>query len=323
MKINKFLLVLLSFLCAAQMSVAADTTIAGDTSPSINFDSQTVDYQKEADKYKEMYEKFQKLADEKAAIADKSKGSNPTENKEADKKITKPAVVQPPVEVKKEKSPWQGTNISFGGSLITGNSAAKNFNVKAVLNYDTDSWENDWWAQYIFQSDDTPNASKPIKVKRGQINAITSYNVTKLNGVYGSAIYLLDELDDFDYVLTLSGGYKLNLLKTDTMRLGWTMGPSLTRVKNTATQGTINEFGGQTQLKYQWQVTDISTFKQDLLYNYAAKKKGYLQSNTTLTAKIYKNIALSLSFQLDYRDLVKKGNNNINTITTTNIVYTL
>ncbi len=70
-------------------------------------------------------------------------------------------------------------------------------------------------------------------------------------------------------------------------------------------------------------MTDKSTFKQDFLYNYAAQKKGFLQSNTTITAKIYKNIALSLSFQLDHRDTVAKGKNPLNTITTTNIVYTL
>jgi putative salt-induced outer membrane protein YdiY len=322
MKIYQLFLVPLSCLCISQISVAANTT-SSDTSPSINFDSQTVDYQKEADKYKEMYEKFQKLADEKAGVSNKSKETKPTDNKVIDKNNEKPVVAPPPKEVKKEKSPWQGTSASLGGSFITGNSAAKNLNMKGSVNYNTDLWENDWWAQYIFQSDDTQNAKKPVKVKRAQINTMTSYNIVKRGGVYGSAIYLLDELDDFDYVLTLSSGAKINLFKTDTMRLGWTLGPSITRVKNTNTQATTNEFGGQTQLKYLWDITDKSTFKQDFLYNYAAQKKGFLQSNTTITAKIYKNIALSLSFQLDHRDTVSTGKNPLNTITTTNIVYTL
>lgn len=211
-------------------------------SVSENFDSQTVDYQKEADKYKEMYEKFQKLANEKAGVSNKSKETKPPDNKVIDKNNEKP-VVAPSKEIKKVKSPWQGTSASLGGSFITGDSAAKNLNMKGSVNYNTDSWENDWWAQYIFQSDDTPNAKKPVKVKRAQINTITSYNLAKRYGVYGSAIYLLDEFDNFDYVLTLSSGPKINLLKIDTMRLGWTLGPSITRVRNTNTQVTTNEFG--------------------------------------------------------------------------------
>ena len=136
--------------------------------------------------------------------------------------------------------------------------------------------------------------------------------------------YLNDELSTYDYILTESIGYKRRVFENDaeTMSIELSAGPSFMQSKVTGKDLQVNEPGFQATFDYVWNFSEKSNFKQNILYNYDRKNRSIYQSISALSVKLYKNFSIQLTFQLNGTTLVISGKSDINTITSTNIMYT-
>ncbi|MFT4694199.1 MAG: putative salt-induced outer membrane protein YdiY [Francisella sp.] len=320
--VNKKIIILFAGVCFLNNNFA--TTIP------INKE-QNIEYQKEADKYKELYEKYQKLANEAS--------SEKMEDKSTDKKLVKSTEksseeipLASPVEEKKDSKapevvaePWKGTDFGFGGTIATGDSATTNVNALANVSYQPmDEWKNKLFFNYVYSTNDQ-GKTRAVKINKSQVRAETSWNFTKVNAAYGRLTYLNDELSTYDFIFTESVGYKRRVYENEgkTMYVELSAGPSFLQSRVTNGQLEVNKPGFQSTFDYVWNFADKSNFKQNILYNYDQKNKSIYQGISALSVELYKNFSLQLTFQLNGTTLVTPGKNNINTITSTNIMYTL
>ncbi|API85865.1 DUF481 domain-containing protein [Francisella uliginis] len=289
--------------------------------------------------YKKLAEKYKKLAEQSepdnttTKEQDNTTASTETKTEAKPKaKSTKPeqkVLKDSKKEDKKEESPWKGTSIGLGGSIVTGNSATTNINVGININYNpTEQWQNNLLFNYLYSHDDTVSDKSGVRVNRAQLSAKTSWDFDKVNGVYGNLNFLRDELDIFSYVLMESGGYKRVLYKNDNMSLNLTAGPSLTQNKLASTGQFSNGVGAQSGLQYVWNFTENSSFKEDFIVNYSYQNNNTInpnvfiyQSNSILSAKLYKNLSLQLQFQLNGTNVTQPGKQPITTITSTALAY--
>lgn len=281
---------------------------------------QSIEYQKEADKYKKLYEKYQKLAD-------KSNEAKPSKEAVATAKTTEATEAKPQDSQTWEviKDPWKGSDFGVGGTIATGDSATTNVNALIDIDYQPiERWNNKLFFNYVYSTNNS-GKSRRVKVNKFQARAETAWDFTKANGIYGRMSYLNDELSTYDFIFTESVGYKRRVYenKDKSMYLDVSAGPSFLQSRVTNGQFQANEPGFQATLDYAWKFTDKSNFKQNILYNYDQKNRSIYQSISAVSVEVYKNFKLQLSFQLNGTTLVTPGKSNINTITSTNIMYTL
>ncbi|WP_395946692.1 YdiY family protein [Caedibacter taeniospiralis] len=217
--------------------------------------------------------------------------------------------------------PWKGTSFGLGGSVVTGNSAATNYNANANLSYQPIvPWQNTLVMSYLYNRDDMPNG-KGVKTNKFQGTITSSWNFDKHNGIYGRVNYLNDHLDSYSYILSESVGYKRQLFTSAVMSLSATVGPSLTQQKVKDTGEFSNALGAQGGIDYVWNFTDFSSFKQSILANWTADNATNYQTNSTLSMEIYKNLIVQLGFQINGNSWASAGKKRMNTITSTTIAY--
>jgi len=120
-------------------------------------------------------------------------------------------------------------------------------------------------------------------------------------------------------------GYKRRVYENEnkTMYMELSAGPSFLQSRITNSQLEANESGFQATFDYVWNFTDKSNFKQNILYNYDQKNSSIYQGISALSVELYKNFSLQLTFQLNGTAVVTPGKSDINTITSTNIMYSL
>ena len=296
--------------------------------------NQDIDYQKEAEKYKKLYEKYQSLADE---VHQKKIAEKPRVKEEASDEPTKITLVEEvgdrstrPKDLAKEKpvaEPWKGTNFGLGGTIATGDNATTNVNALENVSYKPmDQWSNNLFFIYVYSKDnrETTEKDKRVKINKVQVRAETSWDFTKANGAYGRVTYLNDELSTYEYIYTESVGYKRNAYANEskTINASVSAGPSLMQSKITTSQVAANELGFQGTFDFVWNFADKSNFKQNFLYNYDQKNKSIYQSISALSFQIYKDFSVQLTYQLNGTTVVDPGNSDINILTSTNIMYT-
>ncbi len=218
--------------------------------------------------------------------------------------------------------PWKGTSFGLGGSIVTGNSAATNYNANANISYNPIiPWENTLVMSYLYNRDDM-SGGKGVKTNKFQALGTTSWNFDKNNGLYASLNYLNDQLDTYTYLLTESFGYKRQLYSRHNMSLNTTLGPSLTQSKIKESGEFANALGAQNTINYVWNFTDASSFKQNFLVNWTASDATTYQTNSTLSTELYENLILQLGFQVNGSSWASSGKKRINTVTSTTIAYT-
>lgn len=153
---------------------------------------QNIEYQKEADKYKELYEKYQKLADEANSKKVIKKADEKEDSKSAEKPIVEQKNIVPPVQDKADikptkdskepeavVEPWDGTDFGIGATVATGDSATTNVNLMSNISYKPfKEWSSKAFLNYVYSSNDRPG-ERAVKINKTQIRGETAWNFTK------------------------------------------------------------------------------------------------------------------------------------------------
>ena len=217
--------------------------------------------------------------------------------------------------------PWKGTSVSFGGGIVTGNSAAINYNSSANISYNPIiPWQNTLIMSYLYNRDDVANG-KGVKMNKFQVKIKSSWNFNKNNGVYSQINYLNNQLDTYTYILSESVGYQRKLYSSDSMSFDTTIGRSLTQQKIKEIGKSSNALGAQVGLDYLWNFTKMSSFKQSFLVNWAANNATTYQANSTLVTEMYRNLTLQLGFQINGSSWASLDKKRVNTVMSTKIAY--
>lgn len=212
-------------------------------------------------------------------------------------------------------------DIAIGGSVNTGNSNSYNLNTKLDLGYAKNKWINTG----IFQSQIGGDRNTGLNNRNYNLQAQSKYFFSPpVSYWYGLTNYTLDSFNTYRTVSLSSIGYGRRLLNQTTMTLDLEAGPSYTRRRIQGNNGAVEtEFGVLTSADYTWLISHDIKFNQTLT---ATKDdlNTYTEATTSLTSKIIKNLAISLSFNYKHNTTIppeSSDTDKTDTQTVVSVVY--
>ncbi|TPG09713.1 DUF481 domain-containing protein [Rhodanobacter glycinis] len=234
---------------------------------------------------------------------------------------------------------WSGSG-EFGFASATGNSRSQNINAKLGLNQENEQWKNSFFV-------DALRSKSQQKVVDTAGNTIEQFNTTANRYDGGASVgYKLDprsyivgaaryEHDDFGANLwqgIVSLGYGYIALKDERNELSFEIGPGYKRYRpadvDTVVGGALVPQRQQTQsemvarglINYKYKLTDNTAFEDTFLME-AGSKNTYLQNDAGLAVSMTRKLALKVGFQVRHNSDVLPGTKKMDTLTTTNLVY--
>lgn len=238
-------------------------------------------------------------------------------------------------------SGWSGSG-EFGFASATGNSRSQNLNAKLGLNQENDQWKNSFYL-------DALRSKSQQKVVDAAGNTITEFNTTANRYDSGASVGL--KLDPRSYIVgatryehddfganrwqgVVSLGYGYIALKDERNELSFEIGPGYKRYQpadmNVQINGVtvpqhraaVSEGVARGLVNYKYKITDNTSFEDTFLME-AGSKNSYLQNDAGVAVSVTRKLALKVGFQLRHNSDVLPGVRKSDTLTTTNLVYSL
>jgi len=236
---------------------------------------------------------------------------------------------------------WTGSG-EAGFASATGNSRSQNVNAKLGLQKENDHWKNSFFLDGL-------RAKSQTSVVDPAGNTIKRYDTTANRYAGGASVGLkLDprsyivgaaryEHDDFGANLwqgTVSLGYGYIALKDGRNELSFEVGPGYKRYRPadqdvlvngdvvTIRQAIEHEVVGRGLVNYKFRLSENAAFEDTLLIE-SGSKNSYLQNDAGLAVTMTRKLALKFGYQVRHNTDVLPGIKKTDTLTTTNLVYSL
>lgn len=206
-------------------------------------------------------------------------------------------------------------NVELGYVNTTGNTQTQTLNAKAKVVATYDSWKQTLTLQALNTSDkDTTTA------ERYGARLKTDYQFTKKQYAFGLLSYDNDRFSGYDYRTSFTLGYGNRVIDEKKLKLELEAGPGV-RYSKLSQDGTQEETIVHLAGKLNWQVSDSSQFEQDLSTDIGTDTT-ISQSVTSLSTQVIGNLAMKISYTLQYSTPVPQGVKKQDTETSVTLVYT-
>lgn len=233
------------------------------------------------------------------------------------------ASINPLLAATPPKSNWDGTKASAGLSINTGNSPSSNINGELDLNYAAGRWKNIAVISGQYgKSAGVVNKSQYLI--QNQVQYSLNNNPKIDNFIYTLGSFQNTEFGAFLNQTIFSIGYGRDWIKNEKYQLTTQIGPSYRR---TASQGAPhqidNALNASTSIIAVWNITPSLSLSENLAYTYGPPA-NFLNSTTSITTKLIKNLALSLSYNIQNWSKIPDNSDKkvtTDTATTANVVY--
>jgi putative salt-induced outer membrane protein len=234
---------------------------------------------------------------------------------------------------------WSGSG-EFGFASATGNTRSQNIDAKLGLKQENDQWKNAFFLDVL-------RTKAEQKVVDANGNTIEQLNTTanrydggasvglKLDTrsyIVGAARYEHDQFGANLWQATVSLGYGYIALKDERNELSFEIGPGYKRYRPADTrllvdgvlvpqqQPTQGEVVARGLVNYKFKISDNTAF-EDTFLTEAGSKNTYIQNDAGVAVSMTKKLALKVGFQVRYNSDVQPGIKQMDTLTTTNLVY--
>jgi putative salt-induced outer membrane protein len=234
---------------------------------------------------------------------------------------------------------WSGSG-EFGFASATGNSRSQNVNAKLGLNQENEQWKNSFFVDALRSKsqqtvvDSAGNTVEQFNTTANRYDggASVGLKLDPRSYIVGAARY---EHDDFGANLwqgIVSLGYGYIALKDERNELSFEIGPGYKRYRPADVdvvvddvvvhqeQPTESEMVARGLVNYKFKLTANTAFEDTLLVE-AGSKNTYLQNDAGLAVSMTKKLALKVGFQVRHNSDVQPGTEKMDTLTTTNLVY--
>lgn len=207
-------------------------------------------------------------------------------------------------------------SVGLGIVVTTGNTRTKNINFKGDVVYTPGHWRHKLHASAL-------NASTKgqTTAERYYATGSSRYNFTKNNYAFGQAVYDNNRFSGFNYLITETLGYGRNLINRPALTLDVEAGGGLRQSRIIATGQTQNEGVAQAAGNLSWNLSDTSTFSEELS-TVIGKKRSVSRSVTSLKMQLVGNLAADISYTVQYTSSVPPGFVKSYTQTSVTLVYT-
>lgn len=233
---------------------------------------------------------------------------------------------------------WTGSG-ELGYAAATGNTRSQNIDAKLGLNQENDQWKNAFFLDFLrtkAQQTVTDASGAPVEqfnttANRYDGGASVGYKLDPRSYIVGAARYEHDQFGANVWDGVLSLGYGYIALKDERNELSFEIGPGYKRYRPAnvpsptdptvlVPQPTVGEAVARGLVNYKLKVTDNTAFEDTLLME-AGSKNTYLQNDAGLAVNMTKKMALKVGFQVRHNSDVLPTVKKLDTLTTTNLVY--
>jgi putative salt-induced outer membrane protein len=234
---------------------------------------------------------------------------------------------------------WSGSG-EFGFASATGNSRSQNVNAKLGLNQENEQWKNSFFIDALRSKsqqtvvDSAGNTVEQFNTTANRYDggASVGLKLDPRSYIVGAARY---EHDDFGANLwqgIVSLGYGYIALKDERNELSFEIGPGYKRYRpadvDVVVDGVLvpqhqpsqSEVVARGLVNYKYKLTANTAFEDTFLME-AGSKNTYLQNDAGLAVSMTKKLALKVGFQVRHNSDVLPGTKKMDTLTTTNLVY--
>jgi len=206
-------------------------------------------------------------------------------------------------------------NVELGFVSTSGNTQTQTLNAKTKVLAEYGSWKQALTLQALNASD-----RKTTTAERYSAQLKTDYRFAKKQYTFGLLSYDNDRFSGYDYRTSFTLGYGQRLIDAKKLWLEIEGGPGV-RYSKLSQDGTQSETIGRLAGKLVWQVTDSSQFEQDLSAEFGTETT-IDRSVTSLSSQVIGDLAMKLSYTVQYTTPVPENVKKQNTETSVTLVYT-
>jgi|GEM_PF-3033534 len=223
----------------------------------------------------------------------------------------------------KQPSPWDGSSISLGGVLNTGNTDTSSSTGSLSLLFDKDKWNNTLIvAGQYGRSDGETNAQMYT------IDNMLKYSCCNPDQDLKNYLFLdsdinVNQFSSYNYQTTLSLGYGRDWIKNDKFTLSTNIAPGYNKSSVADTDETSDSWSALLNSTFTWKLSKSSSLEEDIKYQ-LLETYWTAVSTSSINSTIIGNLALKLSYNISYLSKIPEGSSytyKTNSITTISMVY--
>ena len=205
-------------------------------------------------------------------------------------------------------------NVEVGFINTGGNTQAQTLNAKAKVVAEYDPWQQTLQLQALSSSD-----KKTTTAERYLAKLKTDYRFSKRSYAFGLLSYDNDRFSGYDYRASFTVGYGNRVIDEKQLLLELEGGPGFRSSKVTR-DGTQDEAILRLAGKLGWQVSASSKLEQNLSTE-IGNDTTISQSSTSLSTQVVGNLAMKISYSVQYATPVPQGVKKQDTETSVTLVY--
>jgi putative salt-induced outer membrane protein len=211
------------------------------------------------------------------------------------------------------ESPWSG-KATLGYLATSGNTENSTLNSGFEIGFAKNKWAHLFTAAAINASENNVATAEAYDA-----GWKSERNLTDHDFLFGRLSWRKDRFGAFDTQFSQSVGYGRRLIDTDKHKLNAEIGAGAKQSElqdGTTEDGTILRGG----MYYKWLLSETAEFRQDLTVE-SGSDNTYLESMTSISAKLIGNLALVASFKVKHNTDVLPLTENTDTYTAISLEY--
>jgi putative salt-induced outer membrane protein YdiY len=208
----------------------------------------------------------------------------------------------------------------FGILMTTGNTNSRMLKLAFDSDHEFESWSNQYFMQVLRQQTEVDGV-KNIDNNRVQVSSQFDYKL--LNPKY--RLFAYAEYDDNQFLELrhqISGvvGWSHVAWKHDHTEFRYSLGPGWAHSEQEDTGLEINEFIVKATANYAYRFKNDARFRQTITAE-IGEMNNKARSLTSISAKIYEQLAMKFSFEMSLDENVSQNIDNFTTQTSVSMVY--
>lgn len=213
----------------------------------------------------------------------------------------------------KKKSAISG-NISAGINYASGNVERENTKLGATLNYQKNAWKNVFKVNVTAGKEEDERTAEEYKVKNH-----TRYTLSDVNYVSMDLEYVNDRFSGQERRTTETLGFGHYFIKNPTFSLSGQVDVGARQsnyTDDTEENGLVQKLGSDLE----WQINDYISFTEQASIVFG-EDTTVTESDTAIKTKLTESMALLFQVNIEHLSDVPVGNENMDTLTSLNVLY--
>lgn len=214
----------------------------------------------------------------------------------------------------------------LGVLATTGNTDTSMIKLAIDSSHEMEDWSNRYEAQFLqrnntFESTEVEGATETIKTTRVGISAQFDYKLTKdTNRLFGYLEYDDNQFNNLREQITLVTGWSQVMWKEAESEFRYSIGPGYSHFKQESTDVQVESMIVRGTMLYNYTFSKSSRFRQEFAAE-LGDQIAKVRSQSSFTSKIFKKLAMKLSFNVVLNDSVAEGDKVLSTQTSVSMVY--